>query len=58
MFHVKSHREGTGGRSKRHVEVETEDLRRLDHEAITKEKAAFVDCQCEWGLFRAGPSLY
>ena len=37
------------------MEVETEDLRRLDHEAITKEKAAFVDCQCEWGLFRAGP---
>ena len=40
-------------RAKRSVEEEEKvDLRRLDHDAITKEKAAIVDCQCEWGLFR------
>ena len=39
------------GRQKRSVE-ENEYLRTLDHDKITKEKAAFVDCKCEWGLFR------
>ena len=39
------------GRQKRSVE-ESPDLRTLDHDKITKEKAAFVDCKCEWGLFR------
>ena len=39
------------GRQKRSVE-ESQDLRTLDHDKITKEKAAFVDCKCEWGLFR------
>ena len=38
-------------RVKRHVENGV-DLRTLDHDSITKEKAAFVDCKCEWGLFR------
>ena len=29
------------------------DLRNLDHDSITKAKAAYVDdCKCEWGLFR------
>jgi len=28
------------------------DYRTLDHDAITKQKAALVDCKCEWGLFR------
>jgi len=28
------------------------DLRTLDHDKITKAKAAIVDCKCEWGLFR------
>ena len=40
-----------GGRFKRHVENGL-DLRTADHDSITKEKAAFVDCKCEWGLFR------
>jgi len=40
-----------GGRQKRSAE-EGDDLRTLDHDKITKEKAAFVDCKCEWGLFR------
>ena len=39
------------GRQKRSAE-ESDDLRTLDHDKITKEKAAFVDCKCEWGLFR------
>ena len=39
------------GRPKRSAE-ESDDLRTLDHDKITKEKAAFVDCKCEWGLFR------
>ena len=39
------------GRQKRSAE-EGDDLRTLDHDKITKEKAAFVDCKCEWGLFR------
>ena len=38
-------------RQKRSAE-EGDDLRTLDHDKITKEKAAFVDCKCEWGLFR------
>ena len=38
-------------RHKRHVE-DGVDLRMLDHGSITKAKAAFVDCECEWGLFR------
>ena len=24
----------------------------MNHDSITKAKAAFVDCKCEWGLFR------
>ena len=42
---------GTLQRHKRHVENGV-DLRMLDHDSITKAKAAFVDCECEWGLFR------
>lgn len=38
-------------RVKRHVENGL-DLRAADHDRLTKEKAAFVDCKCEWGLFR------
>jgi len=38
-------------RVKRHVENGL-DLRGADHDRLTKEKAAFVDCKCEWGLFR------
>ena len=41
----------SGSRIKRHIEGGV-DLRLLDHDDITKEKAAFVDCKCEWGLFR------
>ena len=41
-------------REKRSVEIEgqCEDLRTCDHDAITKDKQAYVDCKCEWGLFR------
>ena len=39
------------GRQKRSVE-ESDDLRTLDHDKLTKKKADFVDCKCEWGLFR------
>jgi len=42
-------------RHKRSAESGSEeevDLRTLDHDKITKEKAAIVDCKCEWGLFR------
>lgn len=42
---------GEGGRFKRHVEKDV-DLRTMNHDSITKAKAAFVDCKCEWGLFR------
>lgn len=38
-------------RVKRYVENGL-DLRAADHDRLTKEKAAFVDCKCEWGLFR------
>jgi len=40
-----------GNRNKRSVE-QGSDPRTLDHDKITKEKAAIVDCKCEWGLFR------
>ena len=43
--------ESGSSRHKRHVE-DGVDLRMLDHDSITKAKAAFVDCECEWGLFR------
>ena len=40
-------------REKRSVEQgQCEDLRTCDHAAITKDKQAYVDCKCEWGLFR------
>jgi len=40
-------------RVKRHVTNDDVDLRNLDHDAITKAKAAYLDdCSCEWGLFR------
>jgi len=42
-------------RHKRSAESGSEeevDLRTLDHDKITKEKQAIVDCKCEWGLFR------
>lgn len=38
-------------RVKRHVEAGV-DLRHVDHDGLTLEKAAYVDCKCEWGLFR------
>ena len=41
----------SGSRHKRHIENGV-DFRMLDHDSITKAKAAFVDCECEWGLFR------
>ena len=44
-----------GSRYKRSAENGSEekvDLRTLDHDKITKAKAAIVDCKCEWGLFR------
>merc|ERR1719228_2587423 len=40
-----------GSRPKRSVE-QGSDPRTLDHDKITKEKAAIVDRKCEWGLFR------
>lgn len=40
-------------RERRSVEGgQCEDLRTCDHDAITKDKQAYVDCNCEWGLFR------
>ena len=40
-------------RERRSVEGgQCEDLRTCDHDAITKDKQAYVDCKCEWGLFR------
>ena len=40
-------------REKRSVDGgQCEDLRTCDHAAITKDKQAYVDCKCEWGLFR------
>ena len=41
---IRERRSVTGGKC--------EDLRTCDHAAITKDKQAFVDCKCEWGLFR------
>ena len=37
---------------KKSAEVNNVNLRTMHHESIIKEKAAFVDCKCEWGLFR------
>jgi len=34
------------------VDVDPNDLKDLDFDAITLPKAEFVDCECEWGLFR------
>ena len=42
-------------RERRSVEGEggqCDDLRTCDHASITKDKQAYVDCKCEWGLFR------
>jgi len=39
-------------RQKRSAEQQGTDWRTLDHDKLTKEKAAIVDCKCEWGLFR------
>ena len=42
-------------RQKRNVEDGSDeeiDLRTVDHDKLTKDKAAIVDCKCEWGLFR------
>jgi len=49
----KRKKRSVGTRSKRSVNNDDVDLRNLDHDSITKAKAAYVDdCKCEWGLFR------
>ena len=40
-------------RKKRSVVGQEEvDLRLLDHNSLSKSRMGFVDCECEWGLFR------
>ena len=42
-------------RKKRSVAEQEEgekDLRLLDHNSFSKSRMGFVDCECEWGLFR------
>eukprot|EP00092_Neocalanus_flemingeri_P038999 GFUD01042454.1.p1 GENE.GFUD01042454.1~~GFUD01042454.1.p1 ORF type:complete len:596 (+),score=215.72 GFUD01042454.1:176-1963(+) len=43
----------SAGRYKREAEEETEiDYKNADFESMQKPKAEYVDCKCEWGLFR------
>jgi len=34
------------------VDLPSADLRTMDHDANTYEKGGFLDCKCNWGLFR------
>lgn len=34
------------------VDIDPNDLKDLDFDSLTLPKAEFVDCECEWGLFR------
>ena len=44
-------RKRSAGRYKREADTEI-DLKNTDFESMQKPKAEYVDCKCEWGLFR------